>query len=129
MRLMSAFGLVVAISFAPTVGTRVSGSAPEQQPTGDASRAVTDGGVFAPGWTGKIDPSEEKAGLALSNAKLSQEGNTLKVTTGPAVVYWNPKNVGSGTYTVKATFNEAKFQNLNNHAHPYGIMVAGNDMG
>jgi hypothetical protein len=30
---------------------------------------------------------------------------------------------------VKATFNEPKFMNLNSHPHPYGIFIAGNDMG
>jgi hypothetical protein len=30
---------------------------------------------------------------------------------------------------VKATFNEPKYMNLNNHPHPYGIVVAGNDLG
>jgi len=30
---------------------------------------------------------------------------------------------------VKATFTEPKFMNLNSHPHPYGIVIAGNDMG
>jgi len=51
------------------------------------------------------------------------------VTTGPAVTYWNPANTASGSYTVKATFTEPKYMNLNNHPHPYGIVIAGNDMG
>ena len=57
------------------------------------------------------------------------QGNVLQVTTGPAVTYWNPSNKAMGNYTVKATFSEPKFMNLNNHAHPYGIVIAGNDMG
>ena len=35
----------------------------------------------------------------------------------------------AGDYTVKATFTEPKFQNLNSHPHPYGIVIAGNDLG
>ena len=34
-----------------------------------------------------------------------------------------------GDYTVKATFLEPKYMNLNSHPHPYGLMIAGNDMG
>jgi hypothetical protein len=34
-----------------------------------------------------------------------------------------------GDYTVKATFNEPKYMNLNSHPHPYGVFIAGNDMG
>ena len=99
------------------------------QAPSDASRAITDGGVFAPGWTGQIDATEAKRGMVLANAKLSQDGAVLHVTTGPATTYWNPKNVGAGNYTVKATFNEPKYMNLNSHPHPYGIFIGGNDLG
>jgi hypothetical protein len=95
----------------------------------DAAKPVADGGIKVPGWEGKIDASEEKAGQTLSGAKLVKEGDALHVTTGPAVTYWSPKNTASGNYTVKATFTEPKYMSLNNHPHPYGIMIAGNDLG
>jgi hypothetical protein len=95
----------------------------------DASRAVQGGGISAPGWTGKIDPSEERAGRTLNDAKFTKEGDTIHVVTGPAVTYWNPANRASGNYTVKATFTEPKYMNLNTHPHPYGIVIAGNDLG
>ena len=95
----------------------------------DQARAVAGGGISVPGWQGRIDASEAAAGQVLNNAKLARDGNALSVTTGPAVVYWHPDNRASGDYTVKATFTEAKFQNLNNHPHPYGIVIGGNDMG
>jgi hypothetical protein len=97
-------------------------------PGADASHAVAGGGISVPGWTGKIDASEARAGLTLDSAKFALEGNIMKVTTGPAVTYWNPANVASGNYTVSATFTEPKYQNLNSHPHPYGIVIAGNDM-
>jgi hypothetical protein len=53
----------------------------------------------------------------------------LHVTTGPATTFWNPANKASGNYTVKATFTEPKYMALNSHPHPYGIMIAGNDLG
>jgi hypothetical protein len=95
----------------------------------DTARAVAGGGISVAGWTGKIDANEEKAGQTLNNAKLAKEGDALHVTTGPAVTYWNPANRATGNYTVKATFTEAKYMNLNDHPHPYGIVVAGNDLG
>lgn len=95
----------------------------------DASRVVKDGGISVPGWQGKIDPQEVKAGQTLNNARLAPAANgALQVTTGPAVTYWNPKNVASGHYTVKATFTESNYMGLNDHPHPYGIVIAGNDM-
>jgi hypothetical protein len=95
----------------------------------EVSRAVQGGGITVPGWTGKIDASEERQGQALQNAKFVQEGGALHITTGPAVTYWNPANMATGNYTVKATFKEPKYMNLNSHPHPYGIVVAGNDLG
>jgi hypothetical protein len=95
----------------------------------DASRVVAGGGISAAGWSGQIDAAEAKRGQALSNAKLVSSGNTLLVTTGPAVAYWNPSNRASGDYTVKATFTEPKYMNVNDHPHPYGIFIGGNDMG
>jgi hypothetical protein len=94
----------------------------------DASRAIAGGGISVPQWTGKIDANEERAGRTLNDAKLAKEGDALHVVTGPAVAYWNPANKASGDYTVKATFTEPKYMNLNNHPHPYGIFIAGNDM-
>ena len=98
-------------------------------PTTDGSRAVTDGGIKIPGWEGRIDASEEKAGMTITDAKLAQEGAAMHVTTGPAVSYWKAGDKASGDYTVKATFREPKYMNLNTHPHPYGIFIAGNDMG
>jgi len=95
----------------------------------ETSRAVAGGGITVPGWTGKIDPSEERMGQVLGNAKFSQQGDALQITTGPAVTYWNPSNLASGNYTVSATFREPKYMNLNSHPHPYGIVIAGNDLG
>ena len=96
---------------------------------GNDSTSVSGGGVLVKGWTGKIDSKEQAAGMTLNSAKLVKEGDALHVTTGPAVTYWNPANVAKGDYTVSATFREPKYMNLNDHPHPYGIMIAGNDLG
>jgi hypothetical protein len=95
----------------------------------DQSHAVTDGGIKVAGWQGQIDPGEAKRGGTLTGSKLEKAGNDLHVTTGPAVAYWNPSDVAKGNYTVKATFTEDKYMGLNNHPHPYGVFIGGNDMG
>lgn len=99
------------------------------QESGDTNRKIAGGGITVPGWQGKVDPDAEKAGQTVNDARLSLEGNALRVTTGPAITYWNPKNTAKGDYTVSATFTEPKFMNLNTHPHPYGIVIAGNDLG
>ena len=115
--------LVIPLAFAALVPLTMSAGVQ------DAAKAVADGGISVAGWTGKIDANEEKAGQTLKNAKLAGDAQTLKVTTGPAVTYWNPANKAAGDYTVKATFTEHKYMNLNDHPHPYGIVIAGNDLG
>jgi hypothetical protein len=121
MRIAHGSAIALALAMLIPAGLRAEGQ--------EAARAVAGGGITAPGWTGKIDPSEEKAGQTLNNAKLAAEGSGLHVTTGPAVTYWNPANKATGNYTVKATFTESKYMALNNHPHPYGIVIAGNDLG
>jgi hypothetical protein len=96
---------------------------------GEASRQVAGGGISVAGWNGQIDANEASRGQTLSNAKLEKSGDALHVTTGPAVAYWNPANTASGDYTVKASFTEPKYMNLNDHPHPYGVFIGGNDMG
>lgn len=97
--------------------------------TADGSRAVSDGGVKISGWNGRVDPAEDKAGMSIQDARLSEEGDSLHATTGPAVAYWKNGANASGDYTVKATFYEPKYMNLNTHPHPYGLFIGGNDMG
>lgn len=95
----------------------------------ESARQVAGGGISVQGWSGQIDASEAKRGALLTSAKLAKEGDALHVTTGPAVAYWSAANTASGDYTVKAIFTEPKYMNLNDHPHPYGIFIGGNDMG
>jgi hypothetical protein len=95
----------------------------------DRDRVIPGGGIFVQGWTGKIDAGSTRQGRVLNDAKFIQEGNALHITTGPATTFWNPANTASGDYTVKASFLEPKFMELNSHAHSYGIVIGGNNMG
>ena len=95
----------------------------------DASRSVAGGGISVAGWQGKVDAREAEGGKTVNDAKFAKEGEAIHAVTGPAITYWNPANRATGNYTIKATFKEPKFQSLNDHPHPYGIVIAGNDMG
>lgn len=87
------------------------------------------GGIQMKGWMGKVDAKEAKAGLTVDSAKFVGMGPGMHATTGPAITYWNPEMMGKGDYVVKATFSEREYMGLNSHPHPYGIVMAGNDMG
>jgi hypothetical protein len=121
MRLSPRLSLAVTLAFFVPAISPVLGQ--------DASHPVAGGGISAPGWQGQIDERAEKAGQTVNDTKVTEEGKVLHITTGPAATFWNPKNKASGNYTVSATFNEPKYMNLNNHPHPYGLVIAGNDLG
>jgi hypothetical protein len=94
----------------------------------ETSRSIAGGGISVPGWTGKVDANEAKGGKTINDAKFAKEGNAIHVITGPEATYWKSTDKASGDYTVKATFNEPKFMNLNTHPHPYGIVIGGTGM-
>src|SRR5260370_4024846 len=97
-------------------------------PTVEGSRAVTDGGIKIPGWNGRVDAAEERAGMTLDAARLVGEGQALHLTTGPAVSYWKNDAMASGDFIVKTTFNEPKYLDLNSPPHPYRMFIRGHDM-
>jgi len=121
------FGSAVAVAtIALSAGTAVAQGGAMNQET---SNKVAGGGITLAGWTGAVDASEAAKGLKITDAKLVGMGPGMHVTTGPASIYWNTANHGMGDYTVKATFNEADYMGLNDHPHPYGIVIAGNGLG
>src|ERR1044072_1747421 len=67
--------------------------------------------------------------MTVNNAKFAKEGDAVHVVTGPAITYWNPANKAAGDYTVSAHFREPKFMNLNTHRHPYGVVIARDELG
>jgi hypothetical protein len=124
-----AFRLASSVVFSGLLAGICIAQPPAAAPSDEAGRSIAGGGISVPGWMGKIDNGAEKQGQTIKDAKLAPEGKGLHVTTGPAVTYWNPKNIATGDYTISATFDEHKYMNLNDHPHPYGIVIGGNDLG
>jgi hypothetical protein len=116
--------LALVCTFLPAFAQPPAGAVSQE-----ANRTVAGGGISVRGWQGQIDESAQKQGQTVNDAKLTPEGSGMRVMTGPPISYWNPANKASGDYTVSATFNEPKFMNLNNHPHPYGVFIGGNDLG
>ena len=121
--------LSLACTAAEDADTAADSAADTSQAATDGTREVASGGILAEGWSGRIDAAEASDGATLEQARLEQRGDSLIVTTGPAVVYWNAANTASGDYTVSATFHEPQYMNVNDHAHPYGLFIAGSGMG
>jgi hypothetical protein len=94
----------------------------------DGDRAVAGGGITVDGWHGVVDAGAAARGASLDDALLAAQGQGLHVKTGPATTYWRDQRL-TGDYTVRATFREPAYMALNDHPHPYGIVIAGNGMG
>lgn len=95
----------------------------------DQDRTVPNGGITAPGWTGKVDKASANFKHTINDSKFVLAANKYTLNIGPAAVYWNPANTAKGDYTVSGTFYEAEFQGANDHPHPYGLFIGGSKMG
>ncbi|MEO6223738.1 MAG: hypothetical protein ABIP90_10835 [Vicinamibacterales bacterium] len=114
----------LAVTLAVTSAIQAQATPAQAPAMQDADRKVVGGGITAPGWQGRADGAGK-----VEEAKLTFAAGKYTIMTGPAISYWNPANVAKGDYTVKATFNEPNYMNLNDHPHPYGIFIGGNDLG
>jgi hypothetical protein len=98
--------------------------AAQQAKENDPTHKVA-GGVTAPGWTGRIDPQAERRGMKIDDAKFAPMGGGFHITSGPAAIYWNPKEVAKGDYTASATFIQEKKPM---HPEAYGLFVGGQNL-
>src|SRR4051794_24664449 len=94
----------------------------------DAARKVPGGGIFAPGWKGKVDAGEAGRGSAVNDSKFEGSGGNFTIASGPASIFYNPADAQTGDYTVSATFTEPSYQSAMSHPHPYGLFIGGNDL-
>lgn len=90
----------------------------------DTAHKVPNGGIRGAGWQGRPDPGTG----AVTDSSIDVKGSDMEIHTGPAMLYWNTANKTSGDFTVSATFNEPKYMSSNDHPHPYGVFIAGNDL-
>jgi hypothetical protein len=90
----------------------------------DVAHKVANGGIRGAGWAGRPDAGTG----AINDSSLDVKGNDIEIHTGPAMLYWNPANKGAGDFTVSATFTEPKYMSSNDHPHPYGVFIGGNNL-
>ena len=112
---MRALGLIVAAA--------LTANAAAAQ---DADRSVKGGGITVSGWKGRVDRRPASGGKTIADSKFASEAGVLRLSVGPAAIYWNDANKASGDYQVKATFKEHKM--AASHPHSYGIFIGGKDL-
>lgn len=92
----------------------------------DPDRRVADGGIRVAGWKGRVDRGPLAQGRTIADSRVESVPGGLRMSIGPAAIFWNPANVARGDYEVKATFREHKMRM--DHPHSYGIFIGGNDL-
>jgi len=98
--------------------------ATQQAKDNDPTHKVA-GGISAAGWQGRLDPQAERRGMKLDDAKFVAMGSGYHVTSGPAAIYWNPKDAAKGNFTVSASFTQTKAPM---HPEAYGLFVGGQNL-
>ena len=101
---------LLALSAAPLVA----------QGANDPTHKVA-GGALPAGWMGRTDKPTDK----LTDAKFIAMGSGFHATSGPAAIYWNPKNVVTGPFTATTTVTQTKAPT---HPEAYGIFFMGKDL-
>ena len=92
----------------------------------DADRSVKGGGITVSGWKGRVDRRPASAGKTINDSKLAPEAGGLRLSVGPAAIYWSDANTASGDYEVKASFKEHKM--AASHPHSYGLFIGGSGL-
>jgi len=93
-------------------------AAQQQRKDNDPTKTVA-GAPLPAGWMMRLDPKD-----ATKTAKFVTMGTGYHVTSGGAALYYNPKDIVSGDYTVSATFAQSK---PSGH-EGYGIFVGGSNL-
>ncbi|HET7464104.1 MAG TPA: hypothetical protein VFJ82_22800 [Longimicrobium sp.] len=93
-----------------------------QQHQHDPDHHVAGGGTLPAGWMAHLD----RADATLGDVKFTPMGGGFHVTTGPAVILWNPaQNVAGGNFTAHATFAQTKAPM---HPEAYGLFIGGSNL-
>src|SRR5690242_11594161 len=112
--------LAVVVAAAPLGAQAAQQAAKDNDPTHKVA-----GGISAAGWMGRIDPQAERRGMKLDDAKFVSMGSGYHITSGPAAIYWNPKDAAKGNYTVSASFTQTKAPM---HPEAYGLFIGGSNL-
>jgi hypothetical protein len=96
----------------------------------DPTTAVKGSGTLPAGWTLRFDPARTRPGAPprpapeLTAVNFITMGSGYHITTGPAAIYYMPKDVAKGNFKVSATFAQRK--TLSHEA--YGMFIGGSNL-
>jgi hypothetical protein len=90
----------------------------------DMTNKVKGSGQLPAGWMMRFDPPHQGPTPDPTEVNVVTMGTGVHFTSGPAAIYYNPKDMGSGEYTVTATMSQRK--SMGHEA--YGIFIGGKNL-
>lgn len=95
-------------------------AAAQHQHGADPDHAAHGGGQqsFPNGWTARLD----RANASLDDARFVAMSGGYHAVLGPAGIFYNPANRGTGSYHAQASFTQNR---LSQHPEGYGLFVGG----
>ena len=109
--------LLTAAMFAATYASPVTAQGGMAGMNMDPTNKIAGSGKLPTGWLNRFDDPT----ATLSKIEMLQVGSSLHFRSGPAAIYYNPRDVAKGEYTVSATFLQAKTM----QHEAYGLFVGG----
>lgn len=92
---------------------------------GDPTNKVVGTGKIPDGWMVRFDPPRGNQPLPpMTSVSFVTMGSGFHVTSGPAALYYNVKDMGSGQYSVAATFKQSK--SMVHEA--FGLFIGGSNL-
>ena len=89
----------------------------------DPTNKVASTGKLPEGWMMRFDPGAPHTAADVNFVTMGPGG--FHATSGPAAIYYNPKDMGmGGGYSVSATFKQSK---TNSH-EAYGVFIGGHNL-
>lgn len=83
------------------------------------------GGAAPAGWQIRLDDKDSRRGMTSADTKFVAMGDGYHVTSGPAALYYSPKDQLKGQYAVSATFTQTKAPT---HPEAYGVFAGGSHL-
>lgn len=118
-KILTQVALMALVAIAPMVaqgGSGMSGMG------GDPTSKVMGTGELPAGWMMRFDPvPASRPQPSMKDISFVTMGGGLHATSGPAAIYYNPKDMGKGEFTVSATFSQAKTMGH----ETYGFFIGG----
>ncbi len=113
----------------------LAGPLSAQQMAGmDMTHSIHGSGKLPDGWLVRFDPIDNPANVrpgrptpaapTIDQVDVRTMGTGIHFTTGPAGIYYNPKDRGTGEYAISATFTAKK--SMQHEA--YGIFLGGDNL-